>query len=207
MPKFRDIPQFIRANYHINVSWRHLEEHLKSWNDRLTWIDMDPDFQRAHVWTEAQQIAYLEYRMMKGPSGAEIQWNCTEWDRFKKPAPIQLVDGKQRLTAVLRFLHDEIPAFGHKKSEYEDQMSFGTGPDFIFFVNNLQTRAEVLTWYLQINNGGVIHTEEEISKVQSMLEREKQVAGSIEVLYGDSPYKDLESVRESVQKPRKAKRR
>jgi hypothetical protein len=36
-----------------------------------------------------------------------------------------------------------------------------------------KTRAEVLQWYLDLNTGGVVHTDEEIAKVERMLEAEK----------------------------------
>lgn len=39
-------------------------------------------------------------------------------------------------------------------------------------VNELRTRAEVLRWYLQLNSGGVVHTEEELARVRALLEAE-----------------------------------
>jgi hypothetical protein len=40
-------------------------------------------------------------------------------------------------------------------------------------VNDLKTREEVLQWYLDLNSGGVVHTEEELNRVREMLEKEK----------------------------------
>ena len=84
---------------------------------------------------------------------------------------MQLVDGLQRLTACLRFLRGEISAFGHYLAEYEDLHALG-GIRLSFRVNDLKTRAEVLRWYLEINTGGVVHTEEEIAKVEALLTAE-----------------------------------
>jgi len=39
-------------------------------------------------------------------------------------------------------------------------------------VNDLQTRAEVLQWYIDFNSGGVVHTAEEIARVKALLEKE-----------------------------------
>jgi len=37
-------------------------------------------------------------------------------------------------------------------------------------INGLQTRKELLTWYLDLNDGGTVHTKEELDKVKEMLE-------------------------------------
>jgi len=39
-----------------------------------------------------------------------------------------------------------------------------------------KTRAEVLTWYLQINAGGVVHSDEEIERVKELLKEEESKA-------------------------------
>jgi hypothetical protein len=41
-------------------------------------------------------------------------------------------------------------------------------------VNDLKTKAEVLQWYLDINSGGVVHTETELEKVKRLLTKEKR---------------------------------
>lgn len=50
--RFRDIPQFISdGSYQVNVSW----EYMMDWLDRLIkeeGLQLNPDFQRGHVWTE-----------------------------------------------------------------------------------------------------------------------------------------------------------
>ena len=37
-------------------------------------------------------------------------------------------------------------------------------------INNLKTRGQVLEWYLQLNDRGVVHTKEELDKVRRLLE-------------------------------------
>ncbi len=174
--KFSDIPQFTRdGHYQVNVSWDYLEDWIKSHREERSYVfDVDPDFQRGHVWTEEQQIRYVEFILHGGKSSRVIYWNCAGWMRTFK-GPMVLVDGKQRLSAALRFLSDEIPAFGHKRSEYTDKMRIGH-IDFLMNVNDLNTRAEVLQWYLDLNTGGVVHTTEEIEKVRRLLDAEKRKA-------------------------------
>lgn len=171
--KFKDIPQMTRfPAYRVNISWRFLPEWLEGLKkDSRPDLDLDPDFQRAHVWAESQQRRYVEFVLRGGQSSKDLYFNCPGWQGDYR-GPFVLVDGKQRLTAVTKFLNDELAVFdGHKISDFEDKLSY-IGPDFIVHVNNLETRAEVLQWYLDLNDGGVAHTSEEIEKVKALLEKE-----------------------------------
>jgi hypothetical protein len=168
--KFNDIRQFPHANYTVNVGW----EYLDSWLGRQrveTLLDLDPDFQRGYVWNEKQKIDYIEYQLKGGFSGRDIFWNCSSWMR-EFNTPLQIVDGKQRIRAVQDFLEDKVKAFGYYYNQYEDKL-ISLRPDFIMHVNNLQTRLEVLEWYLGLNSGGTIHTEKDLKKVKVMILKEK----------------------------------
>lgn len=170
-PSFDVVPQMTRdAPYNVTVGWSHLQRHYQiSVEDNH--LDVDPDFQRPHVWTREKQIAFVEFALRGGHSGDQLYFNCPGW----KTGGIDdyvLVDGKQRLHAALAFLNNEIPAFGYLYEEYDHPLRGLAGPRFTWNVNNLSTRAEVLQWYLDLNTGGVVHTVEEISKVQTMLRRE-----------------------------------
>ena len=174
MPRFQDIPQVTQdGHYRIHVSWDYLLEHLENWMVRdthgLAALDINPEFQRGHVWTKQQQIAYVEFELRGGVGSDELRFNCVGWGGSYK-GPFVLVDGKQRLEAVCRFLRNEIPSFSHYFSEYTDQLRIN-GPHFEFRVNNLETEKQVLQWYLEMNDGGTPHTEEELNKVRKMLEK------------------------------------
>jgi hypothetical protein len=131
---------------------------------------MEPDFQRGHVWTAAQQVAYMEYFLRGGTSGRDLYTNCPGWYRGDIKDFV-VVDGKQRLTAALRFLHNEIGVFGgHLYKEFTDIPRMHL--TFIFHVNTLQTRAEVLQWYIEMNVGGTPHTTDEIDRVKELLRAE-----------------------------------
>lgn len=176
MPRFRDIPQLPQAHYKIDVEWGHLEEQLEDWAEEaggeFGGLDLDPDYQRGHVWTPEQQVAYVEYTLMGGEVGRRITWNSPDWmGSWKRPT--ELVDGKQRLEAVRSFLRDEIPAFGAKFSEYTDKLRM-MGPRFEFQICKLDTREEILQLYLNINAGGTPHTQDELDRVRALLEKERQ---------------------------------
>lgn len=167
--KFSDIPQLPSAYYEIDMPWSYVEEQIQDWLNPpadMAVLNLDPDFQRAHIWTREQQIAYIEYMLMGGEVGRNLTFNHTNWNSSFK-GKFEIVDGKQRLEAVRGFMRGDIPAFGQTIDRYEDKPNITCG--FRFRITKLQTRAEILKLYLNINAGGTPHTNEELNKVRIML--------------------------------------
>lgn len=168
---YRQVPVYTSAKYRVDVGWHDLERQLEHYGDSTLYqMDLDPDFQRGHVWSKAQQIAYVEHALRGGKSSMELQFNCAGWFGDWR-GPLYLVDGKQRLTAALGWLHDEVPAWGTVCSRWEPidyDVHFG------FNINDLNTKVEVMNWYLQLNEGGVVHTSGELQKVHDMIAEERE---------------------------------
>ena len=80
------------------------------------------------------------------------------------------VDGLQRLTAIRRFVKNEITAFSTYYKDYKGSVRI-LG-NIKINVNDLKTKKEVLNWYVEMNDGGVVHTKEEIDKVKNMINEE-----------------------------------
>jgi hypothetical protein len=169
---WQDIKTFPNIHYSVNIPWWHLEETLDRYKTEGTHgLNMNPDFQRGHVWTEAQQIAYVEFMLREPQSGRDIYFNHPGWmSTFE--GEFVLVDGKQRIEAALKFLHDEIPAFNHKCSEFGGYKHLPLDVCFIFNIAKLKSRADVLQWYLDFNAGGTPHAKSEIDRVRQLLEAE-----------------------------------
>lgn len=169
--RFKDIQQFTRdGSYCIDVEPKYLMGHVcGDWVEEYG-LQLDPDFQRGHVWTEEQQISYVEYFLRGGVSGRDLYFNHPGWmGGFK--GEFVLVDGKQRIEAMRRFIHNEIRVFGSLYREYTDKIRM-IGHTFKVHVNDLKTRKEVLTWYIEMNSGGTVHTTDEIEKVRHLIELE-----------------------------------
>ena len=67
--KFGDIPQFARdGNYQCDVNISRVPRWIKDMEEDMN-LQLNPDFQRGHVWTEEQQIAWLEFFLKGGKSG------------------------------------------------------------------------------------------------------------------------------------------
>jgi hypothetical protein len=167
-PRFRDVPQLTNyGSYAVDHSWRHLEEATAHYAESYRFDFGESDFQRAHVWTEAQQIAFVEFGLKGGRSGMSILTNVEDFSSGTGEQMV-LVDGKQRLNAVLSFLRNEIPAFGVFYREFGDKLNM-TGPSFRWHVNDLTGKKAVLNWYLELNAGGTVHTDAELDKVRDLL--------------------------------------
>lgn len=163
--------------YSIDIPFDYVEKWLARQAEG-DGIDFDPDFQRGHVWSLDQQSKFIEYIVKGGDTSLTLLWNHPSFQREISPQAdlpqvLLLVDGKQRLNAVRQFLADQVPIFGHTFSEWDDidnYLSFNFRLKFA--INDLQTRAEVLQWYLDINDGGVVHSKDEIERVRGLLAEE-----------------------------------
>jgi hypothetical protein len=163
------------AAWQVHVEWADLEWWLGKRRDDIG-IDLDPDFQRAHVWNEHRQRRFVEYVLRGGQASSTIHFNAPGWMRVDQPGILTLVDGKQRLEAVRRFMADDLRIFGGwKLSDFggKRQLLRTTTARFEMHINDLLTLVDVLQWYLDLNEGGVAHTEDELGMVRDMLEAEK----------------------------------
>ncbi len=77
--RFKDIPKFTSdgswyANYTLVSLVKFINEEIEE-----AGLQLNPEFQRGHVWTEKQQIAWLEYHLRGGKSGNTIYLNNYLW--------------------------------------------------------------------------------------------------------------------------------
>jgi hypothetical protein len=171
MPDFQEISKaspFIDASYAIDVEFGSLLRQLEEWTERPG-LDLNPDFQRGHVWTDDQRAAYVLYLLQGGRQGREIYFAGQGWSyRGNLPErPLVIVDGKQRLESVLRWIKNELPVLGALRSEWTggERMSSCRLKLAIADID----RASTLRWYLALNEGATPHTAAELQKVRALL--------------------------------------
>ena len=166
------IPMLTRgASWVVDVRWDYMEKFFDGVGAE---VDLDPDFQRHHVWTARQQRRYVEFILRGGQTAKELFFNSPGWPGVADE-PVVLVDGKQRLEAQRLFLAGGLEIFGGwKLSDFPEPRLLlrHNLAGFKIRINDLKTRREVLQWYLDINAGGVAHTDEEIGNVRRMLDSE-----------------------------------
>ena len=75
--QFRDIPQFTdighyAVDYPIDRLISFLEDEIRDYG-----LQLNPEFQRGHVWTRKQQIAYVEFLLRGGRTGRDLYFNLS----------------------------------------------------------------------------------------------------------------------------------
>jgi uncharacterized protein with ParB-like and HNH nuclease domain len=164
---YNDIPKLTsNGNYTINVPLIDFDYNINRYIEKYG-LDMNPDFQRGHVWSYEQQVVFIEF-LIRGGETSPIIFNHTEWQSMRSGGEMVIVDGLQRATSILKFLKDEVEIFGGYK--YSQIENFYSNLDIKITINNLKTRKEILTWYIELNSGGTPHTKEEIERVKSLIE-------------------------------------
>lgn len=168
---FQKIPQFPQTYHAVDVGLDYVEFTLEQWDSPNfgSPLILNPEWQRGHVWTQEQQISYMEFMLMGGTTGMNIYFNCSSWNAGFD-TPVYCVDGLQRLTAVLAFIRNEIPAFGTYRKDYKGKLRSLSHNRLRFNMLCLKSKRELLNLYIMFNSGGVIHKPEEIERIKKMLE-------------------------------------
>jgi hypothetical protein len=196
VPRFQDIRQFIQgAVYSVDVSWSYLPAfYAAAIQDGL---DINPEFQRGHVWTQEQKTRYVEFVLRGGSSGRVIHTNCPGWPITTNEHYV-LVDGKQRLDAALGFINNEFPVFdGSYFRDFTDRMDT-IRTRFAWQVNDLKTIDDVYEWYCDLNAGGTVHAPSEIERVRGLISKLPYERPSTDALYAQSRM-DREAVQVAFQ--------
>lgn len=135
-------------------------------------IDLDPDFQRKNVWTDVQQTLFIGHLLEGGDVNPVIINKVNDG--------YVMLDGKQRVTACLRFLD----GLGAKLSDGRvvyygdfdqlDRRMCRTQVGLRYALVDL-TRRESLEFYLKLNRSGTPHSAAELDFVQKLLDKELEV--------------------------------
>jgi len=168
----------------VDHDFRYLCEEVLSLNERgrPAW-DLNPDYQRGAVWTTTQQSRFIGHLLEGGqapllfvqrydsPKNAPADHKKDYYD-----LPVEVIDGQQRIRAVLAWMANEIPAeisdgrlFWYKDTDEIDRRGL---PHVKVAILDIP-RKERLEFYLKINNGGTPHTPEDLNKVRELLAKER----------------------------------
>lgn len=126
--KFEDIQKYTKPGhwecfYTLDFAVKTIEEWVIEDN-----LLLNPDFQRGNVWTEKQQVAYIEFLLKGGKSARVIYFNHPGWmGSFN--GQMVCVDGLQRITAIQKFINNEIKVFNTYYKDFEDHLPLDNGID------------------------------------------------------------------------------
>ncbi|MCX8795765.1 DUF262 domain-containing protein [Vibrio parahaemolyticus] len=143
---------------------------------------LDADYQREYVWTRDQQQCLLESIFHRIPlGGISVVVDPKSSDKY-----LEVVDGKQRLTTILKFVDNEFPyidEYGnflyYRDLDVVDQRTF---TNVILPSNELRedgvrkpSRLQILKFFYRVNFGGTPQAESHRRKVANMIAEEKGI--------------------------------
>lgn len=142
-------------------------------------LDLCPDYQRGYVWTDKQASRFVGH-WLEGGETPRILVQRYESEKNVPPGvewwtlPAEVIDGQQRLRSIYRWVKGEIKAeiSDGRRWAYRDTNEIDRfGLDVVLTYVDMP-RAERLAFYVRLNRGGTVHTEEEIQRVREMLAKE-----------------------------------
>jgi len=163
------------GNYQINTDLKYLNDLLDHYKESYG-LDLNPDFQRGHVWTTEQRSNFMEYLIRGGKIFQPIIFNSPVFAGLNKSKEsdlsddIVIVDGLQRLTTCLLFIDNKLSVFnGNYLSDFDDPKIILRTIDLRIAVNSIQTKKELVKFYIELNEGHIAHTKEELDRVKELL--------------------------------------
>jgi hypothetical protein len=174
--RYKDIPKLTSAgSYTPNIP---LESLIYTIEEYISYgLNLNPDFQRGRVWSKKQSALYIEFLLRGGKTNNVIYFNQPEWG-YNYEGDFVIVDGLQRLNACLDFMNNRLKVFeDYSYQDFEpirNNIRISRNVDLVFNVNNLKTRKEVLTWYLEMNSGSTPHLKKDLDKVKELLKKEEE---------------------------------
>lgn len=181
--RLAEIIKPVRQSRHVTqTDWHRFRRMLDSLSQDYGAVELNPDFQRGHVWTESQQIKYVEnvLRGVVSEAGFTVQFNCPAWfranGRGNVPEGIQCIDGLQRITAAFRFLDGEIKPFGLTVDDLNRSSFSAKTSSYHFTVQmfDYEWKHELYQHYLDFNSAGTPHDPTELIRVAEMQVLAKQ---------------------------------
>jgi hypothetical protein len=140
-------------------------------------FELCPDFQRGHCWSHEKQMAFVA-AMLRGNAPMLVRFNNPSYGERREEQTQDIgyndmccIDGLQRLTALRDFVSGKFRVFGCTAQEL-DGTSFGLKRAHYTFkveVHSFVNRKELLQFYLDLNDGGVVHSAEELARVRGLL--------------------------------------
>jgi hypothetical protein len=155
--------------------------YLKQYNQAISSIftssyhfgmDLNVNYQREHVWSIEDKEALIDSILNKIEIGKFIfirrPFNKTD----PKAASYEVLDGKQRMTAITEFYEDRITYKGLTFSQlhWRDKIAFEQYQISYMEGENL-TEKQILETFIKFNTHGKVMSKEHLKKVQEMLDK------------------------------------
>nr|WP_186322844.1 DUF262 domain-containing protein [Paenibacillus xylanexedens] len=135
-------------------------------------VDFDPEYQRDYVWNESDKVKLIDAIFNNVDIGkfALIHLSDEEWANNGYKYSYEILDGKQRYRAILDYFESRFKYKGmyFKDLSPKDQLHFKRYTISIAETRNLN-REQKLRYFLMLNTGGRIMSEEHLDVVRDLL--------------------------------------
>lgn len=159
--------------HNVDIEADNVMERIKKWGERYNGYELNLEFQRGHVWTKQDQQKYIEalLRDVLPRQAKTITLNICGWQGEEPtgdmPKGVVCIDGLQHLTAIEAFKNKEFTIFGGIDINDLTDTSFALDNHYLHIaVYDHQQYKDVLDLYIDMNDSGVAHTQEEIERVK-----------------------------------------
>ncbi len=150
-------------------------------------IDLEPDYQRGNVWNEDQKVALID-SIFKNIDIGKFAIIRRPWpwgnDPNKTPFLCEMLDGKQRLTALVEFFCGR---FRYRGKYYNDLHPFDQNHFRNYGVSVGEseglTNEQKYRYFLKLNTTGSPVDPEHMERVEYMLEKAKVLLTSADIGY------------------------
>lgn len=140
-------------------------------------LDLDPDYQRGHVWDNDQKVNLIDsifkhvdigkFAVVKRPWGPDGNKPLT-------PKLYEVLDGKQRITAIIEYFLGRFPYKGKYFNElgYRDQGHF-LSYSISYAESDYLTKEQKYRYFLKLNTSGTPVDPAHMKRVAGLLEKEQ----------------------------------
>lgn len=141
-------------------------------------VDMNPSYQRDYVWSASDKVALIDSIFNNRDIGkfvfVERDWEA-ELNRGDASSRMyEILDGKQRLRAILDFYEERIMYCGLRYSGLlsRDRNYFENKVVSAADITHTKDRQEIIKLFLFLNRSGRVMDEHHLSQVESLLDSE-----------------------------------
>jgi hypothetical protein len=171
---WKDIPKFTQTE---EMRLQFYQTSLSSF-DSIVYhfgLDLNPDYQRGHVWTMEDKVKLID-SIFKGVDIGKFVFIRRDYGTDEHL--YEILDGKQRLTAIMEFREDRFRYNGLLYSELHphDQSHIEFYSIATADVSN-PTKEQIYNYFLKLNTGGKPMDVAQLEKVAKLLEEEKKKKG------------------------------
>jgi len=136
-------------------------------------VNFEPDYQREFVWSLEDKVSLIDSIFHNVDIGkfTFIHYEMEKW--IETGLGYEILDGKQRIRAILDFYEDRFTYKGKLFSElsHRDKHHFTDYAIAQAEAKNL-TDDQILRYFIMLNTGGRVMAKEQIEKVKGMLKGE-----------------------------------